>query len=268
MTKISIITALLLTSTLSMAFDLGGLVKESANHLQSSSTSNTSSSKGSNLSSSVVSDGLKEALKVGVEYGVKELSKKDGYLSNDKVKIPLPENLQKVEKLVRKAGGDEIADDLIVSMNHAASKAAPKTTAIFIDAIKEMNIDDAKKILSGGDDAATKYFEEHTSKSLKETIKPIIQETMEENKVASYYDKFNKYYKENAAGVLENSSTLKYAKQLGADTYIPTGKEDLDDYVTDQALQGLYTMISEKESQIRKDPIAQTTSLLKKVFGD
>jgi len=267
MTKISLITALLLTSTLSMAFDLGGLVKESTNRLQSSSTSNTNSSKGSSLSSAVVSDGLKEALKVGVEYGVKELSKENGYLANDKVKIPLPDKLQKVEKLVRKAGGDKIADDLIVSMNTAASKAAPKTTVIFVDAIKDMNIDDAKKILSGGDDAATKYFEEHTSKSLKETIKPIIRETMEENKVASYYDTFNKYYKDNA-GLIENTSALKYAKQFGADEYIPSSKEDLDDYVTSQALKGLYTMISEKESEIRKDPIAQTTSLLKKVFGN
>jgi len=264
MTKISLITTLLLTSTLSMAFDLGGFVKESAKHLTTSQKGSSSSS----LSDSIVGDGLKEALKVGVEYGVKELSKEDGYLSNEKVKIPLPENLQKVEKLIRKAGGDQIAQNLIVSMNKAASKAAPKTAVIFVDAIKNMSIDDAKKILAGKDDAATKYFEKHTNKSLKETIKPIIQETMKENKVASYYKTFNEFYKSNAAGLVEKSGAMKYAKQFGVDSYIPKSDENIDDYVTTQAIQGLYKMISEKESEIRKEPLAQTTSLLKKVFGN
>jgi len=268
MKKISLLSILICTSTLSMAFDLGNFVKESSKHLQPSSSKETSSSKSSGLSNSIVNNGLKEALKIGVEYGIKELGKENGYLSNDKVKILLPKDLRKVEKVVRKVGGDKVVDNLIISMNKAASKAVPKTTTIFIDAISNMNINDAKKILLGDDDAATEYFEQHTSNSLKEAIKPIIRESMKENHVISYYEKFNQYYKSNTANLVKNSGVMKYTKKFGIDSYIPSSEQNIDDYVTAQAIKGLYKMISEKESEIRKEPLAQTSELLKKVFGN
>jgi hypothetical protein len=270
MKKNIVLSALLFSSTLAFAFDFGSLVNESQKQLKNINQAPTTkeTSKSSDMSSSLVSDGLKEALKIGVDYGVKELGKKDGYLSNKNVKIPLPKSLQKVEGLVRKAGGNKVADDLITSMNTAATKAAPKTTTIFLDAVENMSIEDAQMILAGGDDAATKYFEKKTSTSLSSAIKPIIQETMKENKVASYYETFNNYYKSYAKSYVESSAVMGYAKQFGVDSYVPLSEENLDAYVTKQAISGLYKMISKKESEIRNNPAAQTTSLLQKVFGE
>lgn len=267
MKKTSLITSLLLSSTLAFGIDIGGLVQGAIDsNTKSQTSSNTSKSTNSSLSDSIVSDGLKEALNIGVEYGVKELSAKDGYLKN--AKIPLPENLQKVESLVRKAGGEKVADDLIMSMNNAATKAAPKTAVIFADAIEKMTLDDAKNILAGDKNAATDYFQKNTNSSLQKMISPIIKESMQENKVATYYDGFNKYYKENAKSFVENSQVMGYAKQFGVDSYLPDSEKDIDAYVTDKAIDGLFKMIAAKESEIRSDSLAQTTSLLKQVFGN
>jgi len=271
MKKISLVTALLLTSNAALAFSLSSftdkLLDAPTNPQTQTQTSQTPKSN-SNLSDSVVTDGLKEALKIGVDYGVKELSKKDGYLSNKDVKIPLPQNLAKVEDLVRKAGGEKIADDLIYSMNSAATEAAPKTAVIFIDAVEKMSIDDAKQILAGGDEAATEYFEQKTSTSLANMIKPIVEKSMQENSVAEYYDTFNDFYKNNLKSTVDSSEIGGMAKSFGLDSYLPaTSDESLNDYVTQKAISGLFTMIANKESEIRKDPLEQTTSLLKSVFG-
>ena len=261
MKKISIVASIALASTVALSFDFSGV----ANDVLKATTKSSSSS----LSGSTVTSGLKQALKMGVDFGVKELSKKDGYLNNSGVKIPLPDKLSKVESLIRKAGGDKLADNLIKSMNSAATEAAPKTAAIFVDAVDKMSMEDAKKILAGGDDAATKYFEKHTSTSLQETIKPIIQKSMQDNDVAKYYDSFNKFYISNVKGLVENNSMMSMAKSFGADEYLPSEKDTkLDDFVTKKDIDGLFKMIAIKESSIRKDPIAQTTSLLKKVFGN
>ena len=267
MNKISL--SILLMSTMAFSFDFGSALQSTVDSATKSidpTSSSKVSSPDSGLSDAVVTSGLKEALKIGVDYGVKELSKKDGYLSN--AKIPLPDNLAKVEGLVRKAGGDKIADDLILSMNKAATKAAPKTATIFVDAVDKMTLDDAQKILAGDKGAATEYFQKNTTTSLQEMILPIIKDTMKENKVASYYDTFNSYYKSSAKDVVESSEVMGYAKQFGADSYLPSSEQDLDAYITDKAIDGLFKMISEKEAEIRTDPVAQTTSLLKKVFGE
>lgn len=276
MKKIAIVSSLLLCSTFSHGFDLKsaandllGKVTESSDTKSESSTTTSSSSSSSNLSDSTVTSALKEALTVGVDYAVTNLGADNGYLNNDLVKIPLPENLQKVESLIRKAGGDEVADNLINSMNAAASKAAPETATIFVDAINKMSLDDAKAILSGGDNAATDYFSANTTDSLKSLISPIIQETMQENKVADYYDTFNGYYKEYGSALVEKANVSGLAKSLGVESYVPSASDqNLDEYVTEQAIGGLFTMIAEKEAAIRQDPVAQTTSLLKSVFGN
>ena len=276
MKTISIITSVALLSSLSFSFDFGALANDAlkaATQPEASSTKTTSkattpSTPHSNLSNSTVTSGLKEALKMGVDFGVKELSKKDGYLNNAGVKIPLPDKLANVEKLIRKAGGNKIADDLIKSMNSAATEAAPKTAAIFVDAVDKMSIEDAKKILAGGDDAATNYFKEHTTTSLQAVIKPIIQKSMQDNNVASYYDTANDFYINNVKGMVESTSAMSMAKSFGADAYLPSEKDaKLDDFVTQKAIDGLFKMVAQKEGDIRKDPVAQTTSLLKQVFG-
>jgi hypothetical protein len=265
--KLLLSSIFVLGTTFLYSFDLGGLAKDIMNDV-SKKSSTTSSSTNSNLSNITVTKGLKEALKVGVDYAVKNLGANNGYLNNSLVKIALPDNLQKAETIIRKVGGDKIADNLIKSMNTAATNAAPKTAEIFIDAITKMSLTDAKKILAGDKDAATQYFKSNTSNSLKKVIKPIIQKTMEQNSVAKYYDTFNSYYKEYGKSYVENSQVMGLAKNFGVDSYLPSNSdESLDDYVTSKAIDGLFKMIAKKESAIRSNPIEQTTSILKEVFG-
>ncbi len=270
MKKNILASTIILSASLLQGFDFGGLVDSASKaYTQNQETTENTNSSKSDLSSSLVSSGLKEALKSGVEFGVKELSKDGGYLNNSSVKIPLPKNLATAETLIRKAGGDKIADDLINSMNKAATTAAPKTAKIFIDAIDKMSIDDAKKILAGDKDAATNYFKEHTTKDLQEMIEPIIEDTMAQNNVASYYDTFNEYYNEYGKDLVQSSGLMDMAKGFGAESYIPSASdENLNQYVTNKAIDGLFEMIAAKEGEIRQNPIAQTSSLLKQVFGN
>ena len=265
--KVSIAASLVLCTTLSFGFDLGSIAKGVMDNV-SNPTTNTSTNTKTGVSNSTVSSGLKEALKVGVDYAVKNLGADNGYLNNSLVKIPLPENLQKAEGIIRKVGGDKIADDLVNSMNKAATKDAPKTAEIFVDAIDKMTLEDAQKILNGNDNAATDYFKANTTSSLKKMITPIIQETMKENQVATYYDTFNNYYKQYGKGLVQDSGISALAKNFGVDSYIPSSSdENLDEYVTNKAIDGLFKMIASKEAAIRSNPIEQTTSILKQVFG-
>lgn len=268
MKKTSIVAAVALCTTLSFGFDINSITKSVVDNVTKSSSTSTSTTASSGMNNSTVSSGLKEALKVGVDYAVKSLGANNGYLNNSLVKIPLPENLQKVEGLIRKAGGDKVANDLINSMNSAATKAAPKTAEIFVDAIDKMSLADAQKILNGGKNAATDYFKNNTTGSLKKMIAPIVQETMKQNQVAGYYDTFNGYYKQYGKGLVDNSSVGNLAKSFGVDSYLPgSSDQNLDEYVTDRAIDGLFKMIAEKEAAIRSNPVEQTTSLLKQVFG-
>lgn len=273
MKKSLIVSTLLLTSTLTFALDLGGITKSVVDTVSKDSgiaqqVTNATSSKTSNLDNTTVSSGLKEALKTGVTYATTQLGSTNGYLDNKAVKIPLPNNLSSAESIIRKAGGDKMADDLINSMNSAASKAAPKTAEIFISAIDKMSLTDAQKILSGGNNAATEYFKANTTESLKKSIAPIIQETMKENQVAGYYDSVNNIYKSSAKGLVDNSGVMGMAKSFGVDSYIPgNSNESLDEFVTNKAIEGLFTMIAQKEASIRTNPGEQTSSLLKQVFG-
>lgn len=265
MKKISLVASVLLTTTFSFAFDLESITKTVIDNVSKpASTTQTTS----NLSNDTISSGLKEALKNGVNFAVKQLGAKDGYLNNSLVKIPLPDNLSKAETIIRKAGGNEVADNLINSMNKAATTAAPKTANIFLDAINKMSLEDAQKILAGNDTAATNYFKENTTNSLKQLITPIIKESMKENQVAQYYETANNFYKSNISGVVENSSAMGIAKNFGVDSYIPKSSDkSLDEYVTQKAIDGLFKMIAQKETAIRQNPIEQTTSILKQVFG-
>ena len=250
------------------AFDFGGLVDSAVKEI-SDDKGKDSKSTLSTLSDSTVEAGLRSALKIGVEYGVKELSKPEGYLKNSDVKIELPKNLQTAESVVRKFGGDKIADDLINSMNAAATEAAPKTAVIFVKSVDNMGMKDVKEILAGDDTAATAYFEKNTTKDLQKTIKPIIEKAMADNNVASYYKTFSEYYDEYAKEYVQSSSVMNMAKGFGADEYIPKDSNTtLEDHVVDKAISGLFHMIGSKESAIRNDTASQTTSLLKKVFGN
>ncbi|NCB13148.1 MAG: DUF4197 domain-containing protein [Erysipelotrichia bacterium] len=274
MKKSIIASTIILSTTFTFALDLGSIAKGVAESVINEKQTNTTiptlnnNNTNSNLDNSTVTSGLKEALKVGVNYATTQLGSNNGYLNNSLVKIPLPDNLAKAESLLRSAGGDKMADDLINSMNSAASKAAPQTAEIFMDAIDKMSLADAQKILNGGDNAATNYFKANTTESLKKSILPIVQQTMKENQVAGYYDTLNNLYKSNVKDLVENSSVMGMAKNFGVDSYLPgNSNESLDEFVTTKAIDGLFTMIAQKEAGIRANPVEQTSSILKQVFG-
>jgi hypothetical protein len=202
---------------------------------------------GGELSESRIIEGLKEALEIGSSNAVKIVSKTDGYYKNPKIRIPLPGAVQKVETILKTAGYGAQVDAFKLSMNRAAEKAAPEAKAIFWDTIKGMSIDDGRRILNGRDNEATLYFKEKTEKKLAETFKPIVRSSMSDVGVTRYYQDLS-----------DKVSSIPFAGSLNM---------DLDQYVTDKALAGLFLMLAEEERKIRQDPAARVTDLLKDVFG-
>lgn len=199
------------------------------------------------LSNKDASGGLKEALTQGATKAVGLLGKTDGFLGNPKVKIPLPESLQKAEGLMRSFGMGKYADELQTTMNRAAEAAVPEAKTLLVNSIKQMSVQDAKAILTGGDDAATQYFKRTTSAPLGEKFKPIVKKAMTKVKFADKYEQF--------AG-----KAAKYGLVKAEDA-------NLENYVTAKALDGLYLMIAEEEKAIRTDPVGAAGGLAKKVFG-
>jgi len=192
--------------------------------------------------------GLREALGKGVNQAVTNLGKDGGYLKNLDVKIPMPPKLQSVERTLRKLGQDKIADDFVATMNHAAEQAVPLAANIFTGAITNMTVADAKDILTGPNDAATQYFRKTSEDKLREKFEPIVKDATAQTGVTSAYKNLIKQ-----AGPM--------AAFLGADA------GDLDGYITQKSLDGLFKMIATEEKKIRENPVARSTDLLKKVFG-
>ena len=205
--------------------------------------------KAKNVTDTEISGGLKEALSKGVKFAVNSLGKQDGYLGNPRVKIPLPKSLQRMEKALRLAGQGKSVDEFVVSMNHAAEKAVPVAIDVFIDAIKKMTFDDARQILfSRQDDSATQFFRRTSEETLRGKFRPIVEEFTAKVGVTQRY--------KTMTGKYGFASAL-----LGKDA------TDIDGYVTQKALDGLFLLVADQEKKIRKDPLGRTTSLLKKVFG-
>ena len=191
--------------------------------------------------------GLKEALSIGTGNAVTATSKTNGYFGNQAIKILMPEKIRKVADVLGKVGYQKEVDDFVLSMNRAAEKAAPQAKAIFIDAIQQMTVDDARKILDGGDTAATEFFKAKTSGKLYEAFQPIVSSSMN-----------------------EVGTTRSYKEMMGQYTALPFASAeslDLDRYVTNKSLDGLFYLVGQEEIKIRKDPAARVTDLLKTVFG-
>jgi len=214
---------------------------------------------------SVQSDAVRAALKQGVGYAVNTLGKENGYFYDAKSKILLPENLQNIEPLIRKSGGDEMVDELILSMNTAATEAAPKTVDIFFTAIKKMSISDAQAILKAKDNALTEYFSKSSYQELKLMIKPIVTKMMDKNQVSYYYKQVRNTYEENSDSIPYHEGLLSVGKSFGLDAYVPP--KELDEYVTKKAIDGLFIKISEEEKKIRDNPLVQKSQLIRDVFG-
>lgn len=191
--------------------------------------------------------GLKEALTQGAGKAVAMLGRQDGFLGNPKVKIPLPESVQKVEGLMRGLGMGKQADELVTAMNRAAEAAVLQAKTLLVNSIRQMSVEDAKGILSGGEDSATQYFRRTTSGPMAEKFKPVVRNAMARVKLAEKYDQF--------AG-----KAAKFGLVREQDAH-------LENYVTQKTLDGLYLMIADEEKAIRKDPAGAAGSLAKKVFG-
>lgn len=192
--------------------------------------------------------GLKEALGNGTRYAVRELGRDGGFLGNDKVRIPMPGPLTRLEKVLRTLHQDHLADDFVASMNHAAERAVPEAADVFRDAIQSMTLDDARGILAGPDDAATRYFRERTGPVLTEKMRPIVAAATSQ------------------AGVTASYKNM-VARAGGLGSMLSRDTTDIDGYITAKTLDGLFLMLAEEERRIRADPLARSSELLKKVFG-
>jgi hypothetical protein len=201
------------------------------------------------VSNADISSGLKEALFQGVRNAVDDLGRKNGFLGNSRVRIPLPKSLQKIEKTMRFAGQGDRVDDFVEAMNHAAERAVPEATDIFLDSIRQMSFTDARNILfSGEDDAATQFFRRTSEQRLRQKFRPIVEDFTEQ------------------VGV-----TQKYKQMIGnygfLGRFVGQDASDLDGYVTEKALDGLFLLVADEERKIRRDPVGRTTSILRRVFG-
>ena len=204
-------------------------------------------SSGAGLGDAKIGQGLKEALRVGTENAVNLTGRLDGYFANQAIKILMPERLKSLEQGLRLIGQGDRVDELVLGMNRAAEKAAPAARGIFVDAIGEMSIDDARKILSGPDTAATDYFKGKTTGKLTTAFQPVIQKAMNEVGVARQYN-----------------DLLAQAKAI---PFFRAEEYDLDHYVVGKSLDGLFHVVGDEERKIRTNPAARTTDLLREVFS-
>ena len=217
--------------------DSSGIIKTVSKNIQSGTGS---------LSNEEIINGLKEALTIGTDSSTRKLSRANGFFSNAAIKIVMPEEARKVESTLRSFGMSSLVDKAVLSMNRAAEDAAAGVTSIFWDAIKQMSLQDGISILRGGDFAATEFLKKNTTEVLKIKMRPVIQASLDKVNATTYWkDVFTSYN--------------KFSRQQV--------NTDLTTYVTEKTLNGLFHEISLEEQKIRKDPAAQVTDLLKKVFA-
>jgi len=191
--------------------------------------------------------GLKAALEKGSQAAVAALGRTDGFFGNPQVKIPLPESLERTERLMRRVGLGKHADELVLTLNRAAEAAVPEARKLLVDAVKKMTFDDAKGILRGGETAATEYFRRTTGGELRKRFLPIVERTTAKVNLAQKYD--------------------EYASHGVALGLVKKEHADLDEYVTQKALDGLFFMVAEEEKKIRRDPVGSASRIIRKVFG-
>ncbi len=252
MRKAFVTTIVLLTALpLSQSMAQSDWLKKGTDLLNSSGvTSGSESSGGSGiggLSVNEISDGLREALKVGSQRVVDQVGQADGYNGDSNIHLPLPDSLKKVQSALELAGMSSMLDDLELRLNRAAEAAAPKAKALFLDAISEMSLEDAEKIYSGPDDAATRYFQEKMTGPLAKEMEPVVNQSLSEVGAIQSYDQVMGEYR--------------------SIPFVPDAKADLTDYVVDKGMDGIFYYLAQEEAAIRKDPLKRSTALLQKVFS-
>ena len=194
-----------------------------------------------------IAAGLREALRVGAERTVEQTGREDGYLGDSRIRIPLPDQFQSAASQLRRVGLDSQVDELERSMNRAAESAAREAAPVFASVIRNMRPSDVYALLEGDDDAATRFLRDQSETELRERYEPIVRDNMEQAGVYRLYQPLQ-----------ESFNRLPM---------LPSLDVDLDRYVTDRALDGLFTVLAQEESRIREDPAARTTELLRDVFG-
>lgn len=213
-----------------------------------SDNKNSTSQPVAGLSEREITDGLREALLVAARRATDRLKQRNAFLDNPRLRIPMPDSLQQVEKLLRKLHQDQLADEFVATMNHAAERAVGEGIDVFSGAIREMSWKDAAGILNGPDDAATQYFQKHTSTPLTQRMLPIVSAATEATGVTRTYKR-----------VMDKAEFVT--------RYMKPEDVDLDRYITQHALDGLFHELAAEEKKIRDDPVARTSELLRKVFG-
>ena len=190
---------------------------------------------------------LKTALEKGSRAAVDQLGKENGFFGDTRVKIPLPESLKRAERTMRRLGMGKYADELVLTMNRAAEAAVPEAKQLLVDSVTKMSVQDAKGILTGGETSGTDYFKRTTTDQLRKRFLPIVQQATARVGVAQKYN--------------------SYADKGVRFGLVKEDQANLDDYVTQKALDGLYFMMAEEEKKIRKDPVGTASNIIKKVFG-
>lgn len=207
----------------------------------------------SGFSQEQLAEALKQALSKGVQTSVTNLGRPDGFLKNPEVRIPMPEKLQAVERTLRNLKQDRLADEFVVTMNRAAEQAVPAALPIFTESLRSMNVEDARQILTGGEDSGTQFFKSKGARQIQEQFLPIVREATAKTGVTSTYKKL--LSQASGAGSVFDRFKINPASL------------DIDTYVTQKASDGLFKMIAEEEKLIRQNPAARSTELLEKVFG-
>ena len=208
----------------------------------------------------------KSAVSSALNAAVKELSN-GGFLNNAAAKIPLPKSLETAANLAKKVGGEKWANELVTSINNAASAAVPGAADVFSGVIKNMSDADVKKVLEGGKDSFTKFLQQNSSQKLQAVFKPIITKMMSDNTFATAYNGLNSFVAGSALAKSDTAKQLKgIATSMGAGEYIPQENEDLNDYITRKTLDGLFNVMSEKESSLRGGAVEQGTKILQGIF--
>ena len=243
---IVLVAGLVLTPT-AWAFDWNKAFKDAMGTVTGQPAGTAATPRLDALTNADINAGLKEALTRGADSAVAQLGVKDGFYGNPELKIPLPKNLQKIDKAMRMFGMGSQADELILAMNRAAEAAVPQAKTLLVDAVKSMSLEDARGILTGGATSATDFFRTKTETQLTERFGPIVKEITDKTSLAQQYN--------------------RYAGQAAQFDLIDKNQASVEQYVTQQSLDRLYRLIGEKEQAIRANPMQAGSDLLRLVFG-
>jgi hypothetical protein len=241
------LASFLALSAMATSADAMDLLQRGRSLLDSATKKPSGESSATALSVGEIAAGLRDALKVGTERVVSQVGAADGFNADPEIHIPLPENMQTVQRALGRVGLSSMVDDVELKLNRAAEAAAPRAKQLFWDAIAAMTMDDVKAIYNGPKDAATQYFRRTMSDPLRDTMRPVVDDTLQQVGAIQAYDR-----------------TMARYKSL---PLVPDVKADLTNHVLDKALDGIFLYLAREEAAIREQPVKRTTDILKKVFG-